>query len=216
MDCDENGNQGDRYMGLLFTIGHSKHEFEWFVQMLKKYDINYLLDVRSMPYSRYADTYNRENIDRLLTSEGIHYSFMGKYFGARPDNEALYDSDGCLNFERVRVSEQFLKGKENVKVGLEQGNNIALMCTEKDPIDCHRAIMVARAFDLDGIDVSHIMPDGSIQSQKTLDMRLLNMYFPNRAQLSLLDFETPVRDEERLIQAYRKRNRDIGYHITKE
>ena len=76
--------------------------------------------------------------------------------------------------------------------------------------------MVARAFDLDGIDVSHIMPDGSIQSQKTLDMRLLNMYFPNRAQLSLLDFETPVGDEERLIQAYRKRNRDIGYHITKE
>lgn len=200
-------------MGLLYTIGHSQHDFEYFSDLLKKYDINYLLDVRSVPYSRYAETYNKEQLSGLLSAKGINYSFMGKYFGARPDNLELYNEEGYLDFEKVSHSDLFIKGMQNVSLGLNRGNNIVLMCTEKDPIDCHRAIMVARSFYRNGIDVMHILPDGNLQTQQELDERLLDKYFPDRAQLSIFNFNNIVDDEENIKLAYRKRNKEIGYHL---
>lgn len=200
-------------MGLLYTIGHSRYEFEYFANLLKKFKINYLLDVRSTPYSKYAETFNREQLENSLASEGITYFFMGKFFGARPDNTDLYSKEGYLDFEKTSRSDLFITGMENVKLGLKKGNNIVLMCTEKDPIDCHRAIMVARAFSLEGIDVQHILPDGKLQTQQELDRRLLDRYFPDRTQLSLFDYNDPVNDEEIIKSAYRKRNKEIGYHL---
>ena len=200
-------------MGLLYTIGHSRYEFEYFANLLKKFEINYLLDVRSTPYSKYAETFNREQLENSLASEGITYFFMGKFFGARPDNTDLYSKEGYLDFEKTSRSDLFITGMDNVKLGLKKGNNIVLMCTEKDPIDCHRAIMVARAFSLEGIDVQHILPDGKLQTQQELDRRLLDRYFPDRTQLSLFDYNDPVNDEEIIKSAYRKRNKEIGYHL---
>ena len=69
-------------MGKLFTIGHSQHDIEYFIKMLRKYNVNYVLDVRSTPYSKYAEQYNRENIEKYISRNGIRYSFMGKFFGA--------------------------------------------------------------------------------------------------------------------------------------
>lgn len=200
-------------MGLLYTIGHSQHEFEYFSMLLKTHNVNYLLDVRSVPYSKHAETYNKEYLSKLLEKKNISYSYMGKYFGARQKNTNLYNKEGYLDFEQVVQSDFFIKGMKNVILGLDKGNNIVLMCTEKDPIDCHRAIMIARAFSLNGIEVTHIMPDGGLQTQKELDERLLDMYFPDRAQLSIFDFDNEMSDEERLKLAYQKRNKEIGYHL---
>ena len=199
-------------MGLLYTIGHSQHTFEYFCKLLNSYNINYILDVRSTPYSNYAQIYNSENLRVLLSYKNISYSYMGKYFGARPRNIELYSKDGYLDFEKVAQSDVFIKGMQNVILGLRRGNNIALMCTEKDPIDCHRAIMVARAFTINGINVTHILPDGSLQTQKELDKRLLDMYFPDRTSLSFFNF-CNIANEEILKLAYRKRNKKIGYHL---
>lgn len=200
-------------MGFLYTIGHSQHEFEYFIDLLKKYEINYLLDVRSTPYSKYAEIYNKEMLSSLLSTKGIKYSFMGKFFGARPDNVELYNEEGYLDFEKVSYSDLFIKGMENVNLGLKRGNNIVLMCTEKDPIDCHRAIMVARAFSLRGIDVKHILSNGKYQTQQELDERLLDKYFPNRAQLSIFNYDKVINVEENIKLAYRERNKEIGYHL---
>lgn len=87
------------------------------------------------------------------------------------------------------------------------------MCTEKDPIDCHRAILVARAFELRGIEVNHILSDGTLQNQRKLDERLLDMYFPEREQLSIFNYNDIPDDDEYITRAYRKRNEEIGYHI---
>lgn len=200
-------------MGSLYTIGHSQHDFEYFYSLLSKYNINYLLDVRSTPYSKYAETYNRERLNMLLSEKGITYSFMGKFFGARQDNIDLYNKEGYLDFEKVSGSELFARGMENVKLGLQKGNNIVMMCTEKDPIDCHRAILVARAFFLNGTDVGHILPDGTLQTQQELDERLLDKYFPDRAQLSLFQSDKDMNAEENIKAAYRERNKEIGYRI---
>ncbi len=203
-------------MGKLFTIGHSQYTPEYFIKLLEKHSVNYVLDVRSTPYSRHAEQFNRESIHTFLDRNGIRYSYMGKYFGARPVELSLYNPKGYLDFEKVAQSERFNIGVENVILGLERGNKIALMCTEKNPIDCHRAIMVARAFDLKGIEVNHILSDGDIQTQRELDNRLLDMYFGDRKQLSIFNYNNVISDEEYIIQAYRKRNEEIGYRINQK
>ncbi len=203
-------------MGDLFTIGHSQHTPDKFVSLLKKYNVNYVLDVRSTPYSKYAEQFNKENIFLLLKKVGIQYSFMGKFFGARPTELSLYSAEGYLDFEKVAQSERFNKGMQSVILGLERGNRIALMCTEKDPIDCHRAIMVSRSFDKNGIKVSHILSNGTIQTQKELDNRLLELYFPDRGQLSIFNYTNIMSEEDYIKQAYHKRNEEIGYRIEQK
>lgn len=201
-------------MGELFTIGHSKYSMNYFIGLLNKYRIDYLLDVRSIPYSKYAEQYNKENISKELNSVNIQYSFMGKCFGARPQNIELYSDEGYLDFERVRESQDFNKGIENVILGLNRGHRIALMCTEKEPIDCHRAILVARTFEMRMIYAKHILSNGKILTQQQLDEQLLQKYFPDRRQLSLFTYEKQLSEEEYLTEAYKKRNVEIGYYIN--
>ncbi len=193
----------------IYTIGHSQHKIEHFLQLLKMHNINYVIDVRSTPYSKYAQTYDRENITRELKNHNINYAFMGKYFGARQDNKELYTKEGYLDFEKFSESYLFNTGLQNVIKGTEN-NKIALMCLEKKPIDCHRAILVANAFYKAGCEVGHILEDGRLESHEDLNSELLNMYFPDRNQISMFVHKT---EEEFLKEAYRCRNKDIGYHI---
>jgi hypothetical protein len=198
---------------MLFTIGHTNHSHEKFLDLLRDNNITYLLDVRSTPFSQFASQFNKDVIADFLKENGINYNHIGKYFGARPMDKSLYNEQGYLDFEKARASEKFKKGVENVILGLNKGYNIVLMCTEKDPIDCHRAIMVARGFELSGIEVSHILPDGKIITQMDLNNRLLDKYYPDRNQMSLFSKISSLSEEEVLVLAYRRRNADIGYHI---
>lgn len=197
---------------MLFTIGHTNHSHEEFLKLLKQYNITYLLDVRSTPFSQYTSQFNKDVISEFLQANGIKYCHMGKFFGARPEDKTLYTKDNYLDFEKMRDSDLFKKGLDNVMRGLADGNNIVLMCTEKDPMDCHRAIMVARGFELQGVDVNHILPDGKLQNQKELDNRLLDKYFADRHQISFVSNISEIPEEELIIDAYRKRNTEIGYH----
>ena len=200
---------------MLFTIGHSVYKFDFFLSLLEKHKINYLIDVRSSPFSRFAQDFNKGILANSLKETNIKYVLMGDYFGARPKDRELYSKEGYLDFEKVWATEQFKKGLNNIIKGLKQNNNICLMCTEKDPIDCHRAIMISRAFNLKGIEVNHILQSGEIQTQKELDERLLDLYFPDRGQLSLFS-EDNLTDEQMLVEAYRMRNKKIGYEMEKE
>jgi len=199
-------------MKQLFTIGHSTLPAEQFIESLCQFNIEYILDVRSTAYSKYASQYNSDVLPHTLEEADIRYAAMGKYFGARQPKKEYYAKEGYLDFEKFRQSEEFQSGIENVKKGLEK-YNIALMCTEKDPFDCHRAIMVSRGFELAGVDVKHILPDGTLLKQEELNERLLSHYFPDRNQISL--FESENMDEEQcLTEAYKLRNKEIGYHMS--
>lgn len=198
-------------MGQLYTIGHSIYPESHFLELLQKYEIQYVLDVRSTPFSKHAAQYNGNYLLEYLKAHEIAYAPMGKYFGARQTDRSMYHADGYLDFEIVRKSDLFIKGKLNVLKGLER-YNIALMCTEKKPIDCHRAIMVARGFELDGIRVRHILHDFTDISQEDLNKQLLNRYFPDRGQISMFEADNRS-DPEYLEEAYRKRNREIGYRM---
>lgn len=194
----------------LFSIGHSQHKIDYFISLLKKHHINYILDVRSVPYSQYATDYNRENIKKILKNNDIGYAFMGNFFGARPKDVSLYLPNGYLNFEKVANSTKFKRGFDNVEKGVKQGYRIAFMCTEKDPIECHRAILVSYAFYKAGYSIEHIMPDNTIQTQQDINKRLLNIYYPDRNQISLFESEN-MSEKQYLVQAYKKQNEKIGY-----
>ncbi len=174
-------------MGQLYTIGHSTYPQFHFLELLRKYDIQYVLDVRSTPFSKYASQYNSDCLREYLGPNGIQYAAMGKYFGARWKDRSMYHANGYVDFEAVRNSDIFIKGKMNVLKGLENFN-IALMCTEKAPIDCHRAIMVARGFELDGVDVKHILHDFSCitQNEITTSSRTGKKYFHKDDNCGLL------------------------------
>ena len=199
---------------VLMSIGHSQHQVEYFVYLLKTHEVNYVIDVRSTPYSQFAPDYNRENIKNILKDNAIEYAFMGAFFGARPKDSSLYLPDGYLNFRKVEDSLKFKKGFNNVVKGVDRGYRIAFMCTEKDPIECHRAILVTYAFYKAGYSIEHIMPDNTVQTQQDINKRLLDMYYPERNQLSLFESEN-LSAEQYLVEAYKKQNQKIGYHLEK-
>lgn len=201
----------------IFTIGHSTHTVEHFIHLLRLHQINCVVDVRSVPYSRYTPQFNTNQLKSFLSENNIFYIFMGNALGARWEDKSLYTKDGYLDFDKVRETHLFNSGIKRVKDGINKGFNIALMCTEKDPIDCHRTILVAPKFYSDGYEVENILENGEIQTQKDIEKRLLDIYFPDRMQVTFFDLlEGQQKDSYLINQAYKCRNKDIGYNIEKE
>ena len=202
---------------ILYTIGHSTQTIEEFLELLKQHGINCIVDVRSVPYSQFASQFNEDNIKQALKQEGVAYIRMSKEFGARREDPNLYGTDGKVDFEKTAESNDFLSGVSRIKTGLEKGYNIAFMCTEKNPMDCHRCILIGKEFDdIEGIHVENILADGSLISQEAIGKQLLDMYFPNRNQLSLFDLETDESnlEEDYLRRAYKKREEEIAYAVN--
>lgn len=189
---------------MLFTIGHSTHAIETFLERLKTHRINCVIDARSHPFSKIAPQFNKPALSKTLVENGILYAHLPDEFGARRTEKNFLDEEGKVDFEKVRESEAFKRGVERVKNGLAQGYRIAIMCAEADPLDCHRFSMVARGFALAGENVQHVLKDGSLRSHEALEERLLEKYKLSEATL----FSTR---EERLSIAYRLRNKDIAF-----
>ena len=192
---------------VVYTVGHSNHPIEEFLKLLVKHNINCICDVRSMPYSRFTEQYNRENIKEYLSEHNIKYLFFGEEFGARREEKSLL-TDGMVDFEKVAKNEKFIKGIERIEKGLDKGYRIALMCTEKEPIECHRTILVSRNLFLKGMVILHILSDGTAVYHEKIEEELVEKYFPNRNQLSIFDMNETI---DYLKEAYKKANNDIGY-----
>lgn len=201
---------------VLYTIGHSNHTIERFIKLLKQHEINCVVDVRSNPYSRYNEQFNRENIKIQLNQNGIYYIFMGEEFGARRKEKELYTIDGYLDFEKTVKSSKFLNGVERIKEGLKRNFNIAIMCTEKNPIDCHRNIMIAKYFYDIGYEVKNILENGEIVEQQEINRQLVDNYFPDRNQISFLPEKNLDNYDELVKKAYKLKNKEIGYVLESE
>ena len=198
---------------VLYTIGHSNHSAEQFVELLKMNGVDVVVDVRSVPFSQYTTQFNKNEIRKTLRDNNIIYIHMGEEFGARREDRSLYNADGKLSFEKTKKSELFRKGVRRIEDGLEKGYSIAFMCSEKHPQDCHRCILVGKAFYDMGYKVQNILEDGSTISQEDVGKILVDMYFPDRNQVSIFTLEDPISEEEYTEQAYLKREEDIAYNI---
>ena len=197
----------------VYTIGHSTQSFKEFLHRLERYHINCVVDVRSTPYSQYASQFNARDIKHALNNEGIQYIYMGKEFGARRDNPDLYDAQGGLDFAKTAKDSEFIRGVERIENGIASGYTIALMCTEKEPQDCHRCILVARALqDTLKANVENILIDGNLRNQREVEHLLVEKYFPERDQVSFFDTDA-LTDDEYISKAYEIRGKEIAYHM---
>ncbi len=180
-------------MAELFTIGHSTHPIDEFIGLLKKHGITAVGDVRSDPYSRYNPQFNRENLQPELKRNSIAYVFLGKELGPRSDDPGCYE-DGKVSYRRLARTALFQEGLNRVRQGMAS-YRIALMCSEKDPVSCHRTILVCRHLRSDGIQIRHILEDGSIEENDALIKRLMEL-------LKLPEKDMFTTTEEMMERAY--------------
>lgn len=187
----------------VFTIGHSVHTFEYFVSLLKRWRISAIADVRSAPHSRWQPQFNRNPFQRLLKEESIAYVFLGAELGGRGGDESVFDENSRVKYQRIAASSLFLDGLERVRRGC-MNMSLALMCVERDPIECHRGLLVSRYLAADGIDVLHIDADGQAETHRDAERRLLRSTGLQEPDL----FRT---DDELLADAYERQESKIAY-----
>jgi uncharacterized protein (DUF488 family) len=187
----------------VFTIGHSTHQQDRLIALLRQHDITAVCDVRSTPYSRLNPQFNREQLAQALRSCGISYLYLGKELGARSDDPACYEA-GKVQYGRLAETSLFKQGIARVLAGMANGFRIALMCSEKEPLECHRTILVARNLGALGINIVHIHADGRLEGHDAALTRLIRLLRLPESDL----FRSP---EEIIADAYRKQEGRIAY-----
>jgi uncharacterized protein (DUF488 family) len=156
---------------MIHTIGHSNHPIERFLGLLQQHGITAVADVRSTPYSRFNPQFRREKLQAALADVGIQYVFLGEELGARSQDPACYDADGRVSYAKLAATDLFRKGLERLQAGMRE-HRISLLCAEREPLDCHRTILVARELERAGVPVMHILPDGSLEEHGQVMQRL--------------------------------------------
>ncbi len=183
----------------VLTIGHSNHMLDDFVSLLREHEVTQVADVRSAPYSRYNPQFDRESLEQALEMHGIKYVFLGRQLGARPKDRSCYEN-GRVQYALLARTDLFREGIGRVIQGAKE-HRVTLMCAEKEPLDCHRTILVAKALTEQGVAVEHILSDGRLEPQETALKRLLDT--PNQEDLFLSEDEriekALVRQEERIV-----------------
>ena len=166
---------------MIYTIGHSIHSIDVFVGMLKSAGITAIADVRSAPYSRYQPQFNRQILEKSLLEANIQYVFLGDELGGRSPNESDFEN-GRVVYARLRQRPVFDVGLDRVILG-SQKYTLALMCTEKEPLDCHRTLLVAQALAEQGLQISHIHSDSTVELHEAAIQRLLKIHKLDDADL---------------------------------
>lgn len=191
----------------VYSIGHSTHSIDVFANLLNKCEISALADVRSVPWSRYQTHFNKDELKSSLRDYGMDYRFYGKALGGRPDKPSLFNGL-VANYEAMSQVESFKQGIKLIIEGSKK-HKLVMMCSEHDPIDCHRCLLVGRALSEADINVKHILANGEITSQDVIEDQLLIM---NNSFCD--DLYAPR--EELLDLAYKARSMKVAYRDTIE
>lgn len=186
----------------MFTIGHSTHSSSIFLSLLRRYGVTAVADVRSIPASRFAPQFNQIAVKRGLCDADIKYVFLGKELGARTNDVTCY-IDGQVQYDRLAQTAEFASGIERLLKGA-QTERIAIMCTEQEPLDCHRTILIARVVAECGVAIDHVHGDGHIESHSLAMRRLMARFGLDQADL----FRTQT---ERLEEALSRQEKRIAY-----
>ncbi len=188
---------------MIYTIGHSKHPLDRFVALLQQHGVDAIADVRSTPYSRFNPQFNREKLQGSLAAAGIRYVFLGEELGARSKDPGCYDETGRVSYAKLAATPAFRAGLDRLQAGMRE-HRIAIMCAEREPLECHRTILVARELEKLGVPVGHILADGSLEPNRDAMQRLAT-------DLKLVGtdlFRTP---EELIEEAYEAQGARIAY-----
>jgi uncharacterized protein (DUF488 family) len=165
----------------LLTFGYGSRSLEETLGLLDRYGICYVVDVRSVPWSRYRPEFSQDRLAPSLQAQGIRYVFMGDELGGRPDDPGCYDKEGRVDYRACEQRPAFREGIARLCRAWEAGHPVALMCSEGRPEDCHRTKLVAVALAEAGVEIRHIDERGALRSHDEVLDRLRD------AQTTLLD-----------------------------
>jgi len=186
----------------ILTIGHSTLPYERFLSLLRQASITAIADVRTAPFSRHFPHFNRDVLRNELRQDDIAYVFLGEELGGRPKGKRFF-CDGVADYEQMAKTEAFTRGLDRV-IGGAKKYRIAMMCSEHDPMDCHRCLLVGRALHERGASVLHILSGGQIVDHRQIEDKLMEMSGKNDIDL----FEPPAK---RLAAAYRERAMKVAF-----
>jgi uncharacterized protein (DUF488 family) len=191
----------------ILTIGHSSQPYESFLEKLVGAGVTAIADVRTSPFSRQFPQFSRDTLRASLRADGIEYVYLGAELGGRPAAPDSY-TRGIADYEKMARSEFFRRGLDRALQGAAKFK-LALMCSEQDPLDCHRCLLVGRALAERGVAVRHILPDGATATQEDVEAELFKL-----SRLTADDLFEPR--ESRLAAAYRQRAIKVAYEEAAE
>jgi len=165
----------------ILTVGHSNHSWERFLELLRRHAVTLVVDVRSLPRSRFNPCFNGSNLERSLSVVGIGYLFLGRELGGRPSDPFCH-RDGRVSYSRLARTPSFREGLARL-LSLRNSHRIACLCAEKDLLDCHRCLLIAPELVKKGVDVGHILGDGKLESHAAAMDRLLRLNGTSQAVL---------------------------------
>lgn len=148
----------------IFTVGYGQRDLEELLAILRRYEIQYLVDVRSVPYSRFKPEFSRAPLEAALAEGGIRFLYMGEALGGQPEDPACYTHDK-VDYAKVRTKAFFYRGLERLEQGFRQQHRIVLLCSEGRPEECHRSKLIGASLDALGVPVMHIDENGALKSQ---------------------------------------------------
>ena len=186
----------------LLTIGHSNVVAAHFDALLRDAGVTAVADVRTVPFSRRFPWFSAKTLAQRLHSAGIGYLPCGDALGGRPQDPALY-CDGVADYEAMARTDEFRSGLTRVAEEARR-HRLCLMCAEREPLDCHRCLLVGRALAERGISIGHILHDGRVEQHRETEDRLLAMTVRGKTADLFHDRGT------RLAETYRRRARAVA------
>jgi uncharacterized protein (DUF488 family) len=190
----------------LFSIGHSNSPIDRFIVLLIEVGVNAIADVRSTPYSRFFPWFSHNNLSAHLTAAGLAYLAYGETLGGRPSSASLY-CDGVADYGAMAQTAAFQSGLDRLQTDMAK-HRVCLMCAEREPLDCHRCLLVSRTLAARGVAIGHVLHDGSIEPHLVTEQRLMQW-----AESAAAPDLFITGQEERLAAAYRRRGRAVGYKV---
>jgi hypothetical protein len=197
----------------LLSVGHSNHDLDRFLALLRTAGVTAVADVRSSPFSRRLPHFNRPPLSAALERCGITYVYLGDLLGGRPEPRELYDADGRVDYERVRATDFFREGLDRLIRGTD--HLFVMMCGEEDPLDCHRGLMITPALLEQGIAPGHLRGDGRIETTEEMERRLLEETGVGEGEIGgLFDALLTAEDRRALrAEAYRRMARKKAFRL---
>jgi len=157
----------------IYSLGHGIRKIDEFLILLKKYDIEYVVDVRTRPASRFNPQYNKQGLSVFLKQHGLRYVYMGDSLGGRPSDTSCYDVEGRVNYAEVMQKKFFLDGIRRLEVAFEKNLRIACFCSESSPCDCHRSKLIGAMLEKKNIPMVHINKLGELDEQAVVMSQIL-------------------------------------------